>query len=130
MKADLMKRLFKGVFSEDVISLKKIALTIISDERKLGHGKLADSLEHISATKKPRFDKHANSIGSRTGVTSLPTNKRDNSQLVSLIPRELLRNHMVLSPSVGKRLQSIEKEYTARERLEKYNLTPKKKILL
>ena len=48
MKADLMKRLFKGIFSEDVVSLKKIANQIISDERELGHGKLADSLEHIS----------------------------------------------------------------------------------
>jgi hypothetical protein len=55
MKTELMKRLFKGIFSEDIVSLKKIALTIISDERELGHGKLADSLEHISVTEKPRF---------------------------------------------------------------------------
>jgi SpoVK/Ycf46/Vps4 family AAA+-type ATPase len=132
MKADLIKRLFKGIFSEDIISLKKIALTIISDERELGHGKLADSLEHISVTEKPRFsvfgDKPVN--GNGTGVSALPTSKRDNSQLVSFVPRELLKHHMVLPDEVEKRLLSIEKEFAAKERLGKYNLSPKRKILL
>jgi SpoVK/Ycf46/Vps4 family AAA+-type ATPase len=132
MKADLIKRLFKGIFSEDIVSLKKIAHTIINEERKLGHGKLADSLEHISATEKPRFnvsnDKPAN--GNVAGLSGLPTSKRDSSQLVSFVPRELLKHHMVLPTDVEKRLQSIEKEYAARERLGKYNLTPKRKILL
>ena len=132
MKAELMKRLFKGIFSEDVVSLKKIALTIISDERELGHGILADALEHISVTEKPRFgvlsEKHVN--GNGAGITGLPTSKRDNSQLVSFVPRELLKHHMILPVDVEKRLQSIEKEYAAKERLGKYNLSPKKKILL
>lgn len=132
MKADLLKRLFKGIFSDDIISLKKIANQIISNERELGHGKLADSLEHISVTEKPKFT----SFGERshncngTGVSALPTSKRDNSQLVSFVPREFLKHHMILHSDVEKRLQSIEKEYAAKERLGKYNLLPKKKILL
>jgi AAA+ superfamily predicted ATPase len=135
MKAELMKRLFKGIFSEDIVSLKKIALTIISDERELRHGKLADSLEHISVTEKPRFSvfgekKYTSGNGNSAGLTGLPTSKRDNSQLVSFVPRELLKHHMVLPADVEKRLQSIEKEYAAKERLGKYNLSPKKKILL
>lgn len=130
MKADLLKRLFKGIFSEDVVSLKKIANQIISDERDLGHGKLADSLEHISATEKPRFTVFGEKPGTSAGVSGLPTSKRDNSQLVSFVPRELLKHHMVLPLDVEKRLQSIEKEYAAKDRLGKYNLVPKKKILL
>ncbi|MGL6196918.1 MAG: AAA family ATPase [Thermoguttaceae bacterium] len=136
MKADLIKRLFKGIFAEDVVSLKKIAHQIIADERGLGHGKLADSLEHISVTEKPRFttfgerNGNGHSNGNGTGVSALPTSKRDNSQLVSFVPRELLKHHMVLPIDVEKRLQSIEKEYAARERLAKYNLSPKRKILL
>ena len=132
MKAELMQRLFKGIFSEDIISLKKIAQTIINDERELGHGKLADSLEHISATEKPRYSYYGdkNTNGNGAGFTSLPTSKRDNSQLVSFLPRELLKHHMVLPSEVEKRLQSIEREYAAKERLGKYNLSPKKKILL
>ena len=64
------------------------------------------------------------------GITTLPTSKRNNSQLVAFIPRESLKHHMVLPWDVEERLQSIEKEYAAKERLVKYNLTPKKKILL
>lgn len=132
MKAELIKRLFKAIFSEDIVSLKKIANTIINDERKLGHGKLADSLEHISTTEKPRYspqnDRHTN--GNGTSVSSLPTSKRDSSQLVSFVPREILKHHMILPADVENRLISIEKEYAAKERLDKYNLTPKRKILL
>jgi SpoVK/Ycf46/Vps4 family AAA+-type ATPase len=132
MKAELMKRLFKGIFSEDIVSLKKIAHTIIGDERELGHGKLADSLEHISAIEKPRFNSFGEkaSNGNGTGISALPKSKRDNSQLVSFVARELLKHHMVLPSDVEKRFQSIEKEYAARERLGKYNLFPKRKILL
>ena len=48
MKAELYKRLFRAIFSEDISSLKKIAITIIQEERKLGHNILAESLEKIS----------------------------------------------------------------------------------
>jgi len=130
MKADLMKRLFKGIFSEDIVSLKKIANTIISDERQLGHGKLADALEHISATEKPRFSMPGDKPMGGSSISALPTSKRDNSQLVSFVPRELLKHHMVLPDEVENRLQSIEKEFAAKERLGKYNLSPKRKILL
>lgn len=44
MKAELYKRLFRAIFSEDIPSLKKIAITIIQEERKLGHNRLADSI--------------------------------------------------------------------------------------
>lgn len=133
MKAELMKRMFKGIFSEDIISLKKIAQTVITDERALGHTKLATSLETISVTEKPRFavfGDRGNYNGNGSGVTTLPTSKRNNSQLMVFVPREQLKHHMVLPQDVGDRLLSIEKEYAAKERLGKYNLSPKKKILL
>ena len=132
MKAELIKRLFKAIFSEDIVSLKKIALAIIDEERQLGHSKLADSLENITVNEKPHFTTFGNktSFGSNhNGLSSLPTS-RTNSPLASFIPREALKHHMVLPGTVEMRLQSIEKEYAAKERLGKYNLTPKKKILL
>lgn len=132
MKADLLKRLFKAIYSEDIVSMKKIANNIIQDEREIGHGKLADSLEHISASEKPRFSSFTDRSQNynSAGVSALPTSKRDNSQLVSFVPRELLKHHMVLPSNVEERLESIEREYAAKERLGKYNLYPKKKILL
>lgn len=60
----------------------------------------------------------------------MPKSKRNNSQLVSYIPREQLKHHMVLPEGVEERLLSIEQEYAARERLKRYNLVPKRKVLL
>ena len=130
MKADLIKRLFKGIYAEDIVSLKKIANTIIDEERKLGHNVLAEALEHITVTEKPRFILNGDKPINGAGVSALPTSKRDNSQLVSFVPREMLKHHMVLPCGVEKRLQLIEKEFSAKERLGKYNLSPKRKILL
>lgn len=130
MKAELIKRLVKAIFSEDIVSLKKIAHVIIQEERKLGHNVLADSLENITVTEKPRFSIYDDKPNNGGGFSSLPTSKRTNSPLVSFVPREQLKHHMVLPTDVETRLQSIEKEYSAKERLSKYNLTPKQKILL
>ncbi|MDD2482646.1 MAG: hypothetical protein PHF82_11020 [Lutispora sp.] len=54
MKVEIYKRLFKAIFTEDVLSLKKIASIIIQEERKLGHNKLADALEEISISEKTK----------------------------------------------------------------------------
>lgn len=129
MKAELYKRLFRAIFSEDIVSLKKLASIIIQEERKLGHNVLADSLEKISITEKPKFT-FFDGRKNETGLSSLPKSKRTNSQLVSYIPREQLKHHMILPNEVEERLLSIEQEYVARERLKKYNLVPKQKILL
>lgn len=129
MKADMYKRLFKAIFTEDIISLKKIALTIIQEERQLGHNILADSLEKITISEKPKYN-ILTSKANETGLSYLPKSKRTNSQLVSYIPMEMLKHNMILPESIENRLLSIEQEYVARERLKKYNLKPKQKILL
>lgn len=129
MKAELCKRLFRAIYSEDISSLKKIAVIIIQEERRLGHNVLADSLEKISITEKPRYSLFE-SKKRESGLSSLPKSKRTNSQLVSSISREQLKHHMILPTDVEERLLSIEQEYVARERLRKYNLIPKRKILL
>jgi SpoVK/Ycf46/Vps4 family AAA+-type ATPase len=51
-------------------------------------------------------------------------------QLVSYVSREQLKHHMILNDEIEGRLLIIEKEYAAKERLAKFNLTPKKKVLL
>lgn len=129
MKAELYKRLFRAIFSEDISTIKKIAHAIIQEERNLGHNKLADALEKISLTEKPKYT-FFDSTRSETGLASLPKSKRTNSELVSYISRKQLKHHMILPGDVEDRLLSIEQEYAARERLKKYSLEPKKKILL
>ena len=75
MKAELYKRLFRAIFSEDVSSLKKIAITVIQEERKLGHNILADSLEKISVTEKPNYTLFE-SRKTESGLSTLPKRKR------------------------------------------------------
>lgn len=129
MKADLYKRLFRAIFSEDSVSLKKIAYSIIQSERELGHNLLADDLEKIAATEQPKRD-HPFSPMAQSDMSSLPKSKRNNMQLVTYIDHDQLKHHMVLPNEIEDRLLVIEKEYAAQERLKKYNLLPKKKILL
>lgn len=127
MKAELYKRLFRAIFSEDIVSLKKIANTIIQEERNFGHNVLADSLEKISVSERPKstfFDVKRN----ETGLSSLPKSKRTDSQLVSYIPREQLKHHMILPSEVEDRLLSIEQEYAARERHKGIIFSPKEKF--
>lgn len=129
MNADLYKRLFRAIYSEDIVSLKKIGSVIINDERECGHNVLAASLEKILATESPKnaiFESKWN----EKSLTSLPKSKRTSSQLVSYISRRDLKHHMILPSIIEDRLSSIEKEYAARDRLGKFNLTPKRKILL
>lgn len=56
--------------------------------------------------------------------------KKFDVPFVSFIPHEHLRHHIILPIKVLNQIQSIEKEYAAKDRLGKYNLEPKKKILL
>jgi SpoVK/Ycf46/Vps4 family AAA+-type ATPase len=134
MNADLYKRLFKAIFSEDIISLKKIADLIIFSEREKNHEVLADSLEKIKYNEKPKvnngFAQYKNEKSNGSGMGSLPTSKRNDMQLVSYVPRNQLKHYMILNNEIENRLLCIEKEYAAKERLAKFNLTPKKKILL
>lgn len=129
MKAELYKRLIKAIYTEDIVSLKKIAVTIIQSERKLGHNVLANALEKLTIIEKPKYILFS-SQQNETELAALPKSKRNNLQLVSYIPREQLKHHMVLPEVVEERLLSIEQEYAAYERLKKYNLEPKRKILL
>jgi len=134
MNADLYKRLFKAIFSEDIIALKKIADLIILSEQENNHKVLADSLEKIKYTEKPKVNKgfaqYMNDKNSGSGMDALPTSKRNNMQLVSYVPRNQLKHHMILNDEIENKLLSIEREYAAKERLAKFNLTPKKKVLL
>lgn len=134
MNADLYKRLFKAIFSEDIASLKKIADLIISSERKSNHNNLANSLEKIKHNEKPKvsngFSQYMNENISSSNMGSLPKSKRNNMQLVTYVPRNQLKHHMILNNEIENKLLVIEKEYIAKERLAKFNLTPKKKILL
>ncbi len=135
MKGELLKRLFRAIASSDTEAIDKLTQVVIQEERSKGHTLLADQLENI--TKKSHKEK-STSNGKRTpsipesreALSELPTSKRFNLPLVTVIPREKLRHHMVLPEIVEKRFQRIEREYAARDRLAHYGLRYRQKILL
>lgn len=127
MDSELYKRLFRAIFSDDTKSLKQLADLIVKTEKDKGHSKLALNLEEI--INQSRNSKSAiNYI--QNNMSQLPTSKRNNMPLVSYIPQSQLKHHMVLPAEIESRLERIEKEYTAQDRLMKFNLKPKKKVLL
>ncbi|MEM8676457.1 MAG: ATP-binding protein [Cyanobacteria bacterium P01_G01_bin.67] len=149
MKGELLKRLFRAIASSDTEAIDKLAYLVIEDERKKGHTLLASQLENI--TKKSQSNNSnqsksdgngaslslsrtsGNDIATNSGVQSLstlPTSTRLNTPLVTFIPREKLRHHMILPENIEKRFQRIEKEYAARDRLAHHGLRYRQKILL
>lgn len=130
MDSELYIRLFRAIFSEDIKSLKQIANLIISKEKTKGHKKLASTLEEISKSVLITKNTSNHSIFMKNGFSQLPVSKRNNMPLVSYIPQNQLKHHMILPEKIEERLQRIESEFAAQERLSKYHLSPKRKILL
>lgn len=141
MNSDLLRRLFRAINQDNFEAIEKIALSIIEDERKKGHAKLAQQLEvllsekvnKVQTVKEATNNKIHNLIvnsNSNKSLVELPTSKRNNQPLLTFIPHDNLRHHMVLPKHVEERFTRIEKEYSAKSKLAKYNLQPRKKILL
>jgi SpoVK/Ycf46/Vps4 family AAA+-type ATPase len=135
MKAELLKRLFRAIASSDPEAIDKLTYLVIEEERQKGHTLLADQLENIkkkSQKEKPASNSKPVSPVSENlqALSELPTSKRFNLPLVTVIPREKLRHHMVLPEVVEKRFQRIEREYAARDRLAHHGLRYRQKILL
>jgi SpoVK/Ycf46/Vps4 family AAA+-type ATPase len=161
VKADLLKRMFKAIATDDEVAVEKLLDTIVQDERKKGHLLLADQLETISksrtsnspqSTSAQRSESNLSRHGSVQpssrfpfqgvtptdtathanlgSLTELLTSKRSQVPLVTAIPREKLRHHIVLPEVIEQRFQRIEREYAARDRLAHHGFSYKQKILL
>lgn len=124
MKAQLLKRLFRAVASQNPTGLRQIADAIVEDERRVGHDKLAGELEGI--------------LGAETPVVRPPDSVRrlrplgaeGGTPFFSRSAPDELPHHMVLAPEVEARFDQIEREYAARARLHSYGLKPRQRVLL
>jgi SpoVK/Ycf46/Vps4 family AAA+-type ATPase len=122
MQAKLLNRLVEAIAVEDNHSLHQIASTIIEEEKKNGHGRLAEKLREVIKEKKKNQPVNE--------LVPLPVSRKYNETLAVMVPRENLKHHMILSPELEKRFDQIEREFAAKERLLKYNLRSQNKILL
>lgn len=131
MNQDLLVRLFRSIDGDRHDDIVQVAETIIQDERKKGHARLADRLELI-LTKNIQSNRHfkgelKNIFGN---TTTIPTDRRNNIPLATEISRDDLRHDMILNDSTEFKIKRIEEEFVARERLAKFGLKPRCRILL
>ncbi|WP_205743336.1 AAA family ATPase [Geobacter sp. FeAm09] len=113
--------MFRAISKDSDSDLLFSCKQIIEAERKNGHVVLASSLEKIIAARSSQSSKN---------FSKLPTSRRHNDPLVTVMSRDELRHHMILNEDTEKRFSRVEKEFAARERLAKYGFSYKKKILL
>jgi SpoVK/Ycf46/Vps4 family AAA+-type ATPase len=128
MNQEMIKRLFKAIEGDANDDIVKVAYKLIEDEKKKGHHVIAKQLRDI-------LDENIkNHVGLKRELKSIfpstiPLNKR-HSPLATIIERDSLRHHMILSPEIEDRFRRIEQEYVGRERLFHHGLKPRQKILL
>lgn len=132
MNQSLLTRLFKSIEGTPETSLVKVAHSIVEDERKKGHNKLADNLDAIlngNLARKVETETQPMFKLSKERSFKVPVDRRYKLPLATHIEHEYLRHEMVLSSSVEDKILRIEKEYLAKERLAHHGLKPRKKIL-
>ncbi|MBN8457933.1 MAG: ATP-binding protein [Verrucomicrobia bacterium] len=126
MNSQLLKRLFRAIQSGSGPDVEVLCRKVVEDERKAGHGRVAEDLERILE----KVPKPSPAPGGPGTLTRLPTSGRDAAPLLQEVPRDQLRHHMVLPEEVERRFRRIEKEYAARTRLAAHGLHPRQRILL
>lgn len=130
MNQALLTRLFKSIEGDENTPLVRIAYSIIKEEEKKGHSKLAGRLSSILENNLSKYEYTSPLKLTKQTDFKIPADRRYKLPLANHIEHEKLRHEMVLSSSVKSKILRIEKEYLARERLAHHGLKPRKKILL
>ena len=130
MNQTLLTRLFKSIEGAGDTPLIKVAYSIIEDEKKKGHTKLANRLSAIIQNNLSKHTRVNPTLKvAKEGDYKIPVDRRYRLPLASHIEHEYLRREMVLCAEVESKIVRIEKEYLARERLAHHGLKPRKKVL-
>lgn len=131
MNQDLLLRLFRSIDGEQTDDIVMVAENIIEDERKKGHLKLAERLTSILSKNVKTNQSFKGELRNIFGESALiPKDKRSNIPLAVEVPRENLRHQMILAADIDAKIERIENEFLARERLAHYGLKPRRRILL
>lgn len=127
----MLIRLFRSIEGDSNDDIVKVARSIIDDESKRGHLKLATRLKEILTKNLSTYSDFRGELKSilPKGI-SIPKDKRYNVPLATYLERDKLRHEMILPLKIENKISRIEKEYAARERLLSHGLKPKQKILL
>jgi SpoVK/Ycf46/Vps4 family AAA+-type ATPase len=148
MRGEVLKRLFRALASEDPRAINNILSSVVEEERRIGHGILADQLDNIlrkgnhSTKSKSSFtsphggdsdlgiaESRSRAVETRP-LTQLSSRHRFNHPFIVSVPHGSLRHEMILSDAVETRFRRIEQEYAARDRLAHHGLRYRQKIIL
>lgn len=102
------------------------ALQMAAHEARQGHGKLAQEIRELIDQAKARHS----AVERKTGPVPLVQPKGELANLLSARYPDIKLSDMVLSPELEARLKRILIEQKQRNRLQAYNLYPRRKILL
>ncbi|MFP5437255.1 MAG: AAA family ATPase [Bacteroidia bacterium] len=131
MNQALLTRLFKTIEGNQETPLVKVAFSIIEEEKKKGHTKLADRLNTILQGSLAKTNDYRPALKiAKELAYRVPVDRRYKLPLAAHVEHEQLRHEMVLTLEVESKILRIEKEYLAKERLAHHGLKPRKKILL
>lgn len=123
-------RLFRSIDGDPGDDIIMVAESIIEDEHKKGHGRLAERLKIILSKNLKANQSVKGELRNIFGTSVLiPTDKRSNIPLAIQVQRDALRHEMILSKNVEERIARIEQEFLARERLAHFGLQPRRRIL-
>src|SRR5690606_37156283 len=114
MNQSLLTRLFKPMEGEKNTPFVKVAFSIIEDENRKGHIRLANKLSSILQDKIQNYNNLAPSFKiAKDGSYKMPVDRRYRLPLATHIEHENLRHEMVLDKNIESKLLRIEKEYLA-----------------
>lgn len=128
MNQVLLTRLFRSIDADANSPLIKVAYSIIEDEKKKGHSRVAKSLTAILENNLAKPPSKSFKV-IRDKEYEIPRDRRYKLPLATHVEHEYLRHEMVLSGELESKIHRIEQEYIGSERLLHYGLKPRKKIL-
>ena len=116
--ADQVKNLIKAHFEEDPERFKTLALQVAAYEAKIGHSAFAFEIRDLIDKKKI------------TKIIRLKTTSNDLTGLVLEISPKEKRNELIVSKSIGEKIDRILVEYKQRHKLARHGMHNRRKVLL
>jgi len=119
MKNEILKQLLLAHVDGDDAAFRKAALQLASAESTAGHTRVAEDLRTIVAKMPAR----------RTNVVDIAQPRGDLSDVLEGGHREERLTDIVLTPISGKLFERVLEENRSRERLERFGVGPRRKLL-
>lgn len=125
--ADQIKNLIKSFGEGDEERFFATSMQIAASEARMGHTTFAQELKKL--IEKAKKDRSLSFLDSpRTIPISVP--KRELNELIDIFQPKIKLKDMILSSSIKEALQRVIEEQNKTELLQKYNLSPQRKLLL